>query len=81
MSEANKLKEPVIDPEFLKILACPKCRSAVAFAAPGAEDKAEEKLDGWLECQSEECGLRYRVRDGIPEMLIDEAAPRKSKTD
>lgn len=80
MSETNQPKEPAIDPDFLKILACPKCRSAVAFASPDAEDKSDEKLDGWLECQGADCGLRYRVRDGIPEMLIDEAAPPKTRT-
>lgn len=74
MSEAGQTNEPVIDPEFLKILACPKCRAPVAFAAPAAG----EQLDGWLECQGRDCGLRYRVRDGIPEMLIDEAEPPRS---
>jgi len=49
------------DPELLKILACPKCKVRV-------------ELEGdRLVCVR--CGLRYRVEDGIPIMLIDEAEP------
>jgi|GEM_PF-570737 len=77
MSESNSTSGPVIDPEFLKILACPKCRASVTWDAPGAEDSKDEKLDGWLVCQGADCGLRYPVREGIPEMLIDEASPPK----
>ncbi|MCB9858344.1 MAG: Trm112 family protein [Phycisphaerales bacterium] len=75
MSEANPSKGPVIDPEFLKILACPKCRAAVAWESPSSDDARDDKLDGWLVCQGADCRLRYPVREGIPEMLIDEAAP------
>lgn len=78
MSESEQKTGPVIDPDFLKILACPKCRSAVAWDAPSADDAKDDKLDGWLVCQGKDCGLRYPVREGIPEMLIDEASPPKS---
>ena len=77
MSEANQQADPVIDPEFLKILACPKCRAAVAWEPEVGQDAKQDKLDGWLVCQGPECRLRYAVREGIPEMLIDEASPAK----
>jgi uncharacterized protein YbaR (Trm112 family) len=49
----------VISAELLEILACPACKSPV-------------KLEGMkLVCQG--CGRRYRIEDGIPIMLIDEA--------
>lgn len=48
-----------VDPDLLEILACPKCKARV-------EQEAER-----LVCVR--CGLRYRVEDGIPIMLIEEA--------
>lgn len=58
----------MIDKDLLDILVCPKCKKAVRpeDARPG------ENVQGWLACT--DCGLRYPVRDGIPIMLIDEAA-------
>ncbi len=51
----------MIDPELLKILACP-------------DDKEPVELKGeFLVCTK--CGRRYPIRDGIPVMLIDEALP------
>jgi len=51
----------MIDKELLEILACPAC-------------KADIKEEGdKLVCQNPKCGLRFRVKDGIPVMLIDEA--------
>ncbi len=51
----------MIDPELMKILACPACKSEV-------------KLEGErIICQNPGCGLRYPIREGIPVMLIDEA--------
>ncbi|HLI51608.1 MAG TPA: Trm112 family protein [Thermomicrobiaceae bacterium] len=50
---------PVISPELLEILACPVCKTPV-------------RLEGTrLVCDN--CGRRYRIEDGIPIMLIDEA--------
>ncbi len=50
---------PPISSELLEILACPACKTSV-------------KLDGdRLVCDS--CGRRYRIENGIPIMLIDEA--------
>jgi hypothetical protein len=50
-----------IDPALLEILACPKCKAKVELE----EDR--------LICV--ECGRRYRIEDGIPIMLVDEAEP------
>jgi uncharacterized protein len=49
--------------ELLAILVCPKCKGELEYR-PG---------DAVLICNA--CRLRYPVRDDIPIMLIDEAAP------
>jgi hypothetical protein len=52
----------VLDPKLLEILACPYC-------------KAEVREEGdRLICTRRECGLVYAVEDGIPIMLVEEAA-------
>ena len=51
----------MLDPKLLEILACPRCRGPLT---PLADHSA-------LDCRA--CGLRYRVEDDIPIMLIDEA--------
>jgi hypothetical protein len=49
----------MIDPQLLEILACPECKTPV-------------ELEGdRLVCVR--CGRRYRVEDGIPIMLLEEA--------
>jgi uncharacterized protein len=53
----------MIAPELLEILACPKCH--------GKLDLVEEPPA--LDCTA--CRLRYRIEDGIPVMLIEEAEP------
>ncbi len=50
-----------LDKELLKILACPVCKTPV---------DCREK-DSELYCSK--CGRRYRVKDGIPHMLVEEA--------
>lgn len=57
-----------IDSSLLEILACPKCKGAVAL---------NETQDG-LVCRH--CSLLYHIRDDIPIMLIDEATPIESKS-
>ncbi|MFQ5905409.1 MAG: Trm112 family protein [bacterium] len=47
--------------ELLDILACPKCKGNLEY------DEDAQKLI----CQK--CRLAYRIEDGIPVMLIDEA--------
>jgi len=50
-----------IDPKLLEILVCP------ATKVPLRYDKVAQELI------SDQAGLAYPVRDGIPIMLIDEA--------
>ena len=58
---------PVIKPELLEILACPKCKNQVALDGNGR----------YLVCKT--CKLKYLVNDqGIPIMLIDRAEPLES---
>jgi hypothetical protein len=56
-----KKQNQTIDPDILRILACPAC-----------EDRLPVELDGdMLVCR--ECKRKYPIRDGIPIMLIEEA--------
>lgn len=50
-----------LDPSLREILACPVCKAPVELE----EDR--------LVCVK--CGRRYRIEDGIPVMLVDEAEP------
>jgi uncharacterized protein YbaR (Trm112 family) len=52
-----------IDPKLLEILVCPLTKSPLRY------DRAAQELI------SEEAGLAYPIRDGIPIMLVDEARP------
>lgn len=49
--------------ELKDVLACPKCKGELEF-----RDAADQ-----IVCKA--CKLVYRVEDGIPVMLIDEAKP------
>jgi uncharacterized protein YbaR (Trm112 family) len=55
-----------IEPKLLDILVCPACRESVAPLAG----------DAGIACRG--CGRTYPVRDGIPVMLIEEAASPES---
>jgi uncharacterized protein len=50
-----------IDPKLLEILVCPLTKGPLRY------DRAARELI------SEEAGLAYPIRDGIPIMLVDEA--------
>jgi uncharacterized protein len=52
-----------IDPKLLEILVCPLTKAPLRY------DRAAQEL------VSDEAGLAYPIRDGIPIMLIDEARP------
>ena len=54
-----------IEPWLREILRCPACRSELIDAT--VEDNAE------LHCTSPACGLQYRIDDGVPVLLVDEA--------
>jgi len=51
----------MLDQELLDILACPKCKGDLDY------DTSKETLT----CTA--CKLRYKIEDGIPNMLIEEA--------
>ncbi|HWK43747.1 MAG TPA: Trm112 family protein [Stellaceae bacterium] len=50
-----------IDPKLLEILVCPLTKSPLRY------DRAAQELI------SDQAGLAYPIRDGIPIMLVDEA--------
>lgn len=50
-----------IDPKLLEILVCPLTKSPLLY-----DHKAQELI-------SEQAGLAYPIRDGIPIMLSDQA--------
>ena len=52
-----------LNPELIDILACPKCKGALAL-------RPDESA---FECPV--CKLAYLVADDIPNFLIDEAQP------
>lgn len=52
-----------IDPKLLEILVCPLTKGPLRY------DRARGEL------VSEQAGLAYPIRDGIPIMLVDEARP------
>lgn len=51
----------MIDPEFLAILACPRCPSR----PPLMEN------EGQLVCS--ECGVSYKIVNGVPRLLPEDA--------
>ena len=53
-----------IEPWLREILRCPACRSELADATG---ETGQE-----LHCTSTECGLQYRIDDGVPVLLVDE---------
>jgi uncharacterized protein len=54
---------PPIDPKLLDLLVCPLTKGPLRY------DRARQELI------SEQAGLAYPIRDGIPIMLVDEARP------
>ncbi len=54
---------PPIDPKLLEMLVCPRTKGLLRY------DAAAQELI------SDEAGLAYPIRAGIPIMLIDEARP------
>lgn len=51
--------------ELLEILACPKCKGTLSW----------NKEKNTLDC--DHCKLIYPITDGIPELLLDKASPKK----
>jgi len=54
-----------VDPALLEILACPQCKGPLEYS--------DTPTDESFRCPV--CRLRFRVEDGIPNFLIDEAEP------
>ena len=53
--------EPTVSGDLLQVLACPRCRSAVA------------QQGRTIRCTGDACGLVFPIRNGIPIMLLEEA--------
>ncbi len=54
-------KTDKLDPKLLEILVCPLTKGPLSYDAEAGE------------LVSEQAGLAYPIRDGIPIMLVDEA--------
>lgn len=54
-----------VDPKLLEILVCPLTKGTLRY------DEAKQELI------SQQAGLAYPIRDGIPIMLVDEARELK----
>lgn len=62
-------------PELLEILACPACKGELTLTVEQTGTDAqgrEEIVRGELHCAA--CDQRYRIRDGIPNLLPPELA-------
>jgi uncharacterized protein len=56
-------KPKPVDPKLLDLLVCPLTKGPLRY------DRERQEL------VSEQAGLAYPIRDGIPIMLVDEARP------
>ncbi len=66
MSGSQRSASEQIEPWLRSILRCPRCRAELADGT-GPHREAE------LVCTAKACGLAYRVDDGVPVLLVDEA--------
>lgn len=55
----------MLSQELIAILACPKCKGDLEHKY------SDETKEEFLVCNS--CCLQFEVKDGIPNLLIDEA--------
>jgi hypothetical protein len=55
------MAQSAVDPKLLEILVCPLTKGPLRYDADAQE------------LVSEQAGLAYPIRDGIPIMLVDEA--------
>ncbi len=61
--QATAAEEAEPDPRLLELLVCPLTKAALRY------DRERREL------VSEQAGLAYPIRDGIPIMLVEEARP------
>jgi len=54
----------VLQQRLLEILVCPACKGELDYVTEPAEE---------LQCAA--CQLAYQVRDGIPDMIVEDARP------
>ncbi|MAG21713.1 MAG: tetraacyldisaccharide 4'-kinase [Candidatus Diapherotrites archaeon] len=59
------MQQKEVPKQLLDVLACPKCKGSLSYKAQEAK----------LLCKN--CKLAYRVENGIPIMLVDEAEKTK----
>jgi uncharacterized protein len=59
----DKPEPTPVDPKLLDLLVCPLTKGPLRY------DRERQEL------VSEQAGLAYPIRDGIPIMLVDEARP------
>jgi uncharacterized protein YbaR (Trm112 family) len=59
----TETRPQALAPELKEILACPKCKGELEFREAESE----------IRCLA--CRLAFRIDDGIPVMLLDEAKP------
>jgi uncharacterized protein YbaR (Trm112 family) len=62
-NEATPTSGAAVDPKLLELLVCPLTKGPLRY------DRARNEL------VSEQAGLAYPIRDGIPIMLVDDARP------
>ena len=58
---APSTPHPPLPAELREILACPRCKGELEF----------REAEGEIRCHA--CRLAFRIDDGIPVMLLDEA--------
>lgn len=66
----------MIDSELLKILACPWCITRPEPPPPNVEKGALEltgPADAPNALRCRQCGRLYKIEDGIPNMLVEDA--------
>ena len=59
----------VLAPEFIEVMVCPKSKQPVIYFPRGDADRDE--ADAFILCPASR--LRYRIDDGVPVFLVDEA--------
>ncbi|MDB4953945.1 MAG: hypothetical protein JWO36_1514 [Myxococcales bacterium] len=59
----------MLAPELVDVMVCPKSKQAVVYFPRGEADRDE--ADAFVLCPASR--LRYRIDDGVPVFLIEEA--------